>query len=952
MSKVLKTAAIVVGAAALVLTGVGAVIGATALAGLTATLGGITAGALTAASMGLSLGAQLLAKKPKSLPAETTNRLFANLDPQAPRKIVFGRTAMATDIRYQAYTGANQNYLNWIVAAASHAADAVEEVWLDDRMAWSASGGINAGAYDPWFLQIYAKEEGVTGNGFAVDGTWTAASSLTGCAHLWLRFLLTEKNKTTPSPFAQSVPTRVTIVGRGMPVPDVRIPGVDPEDQATWVFGDSGRNPALQMLAYLVGWRIDGQLAVGRGVPIGRIDLDSFITAANLCDEPVTLAVGGTEPRYRCDGVFTEAEGPSEVLGALNASMNAVLRDAGGKLALTVLHNDLAVPVAAFTENDILGEELWKQTAALHETPNVVRGRYVEPGALYQLSDYPEVALDSVDGQDRFDAFDLPLVQSPGQAQRLAKQRLQRLQYPGTYSVTMNARAWQVSLGQVVTVSHAFLGWDAKPFRVAAMGIAIDGRVPMVLAEEHPDIYAWDADETPAVVPGQPTGYDPTLHPWYTSFGAPPNGQLLWDDTFDPAYWILPDEADRVVWADSRSNWAARIGFTADTDVRIVYSTSTDRMPRTFPGKRLYLRITAQPSWSGLVPVEIDVETVELEDGGSTVPVELFVEGEAAFPLTVAIDWLDTAGDFLSRSVIGTLDPADGEVTLNGSAQAPGWGLATVSIGYPDTGSGSGWWTVFEPWLAEYEPTADVTVNVPNVPETVILCDVAGVPKAGQVDPRYVAFRLLKGELDVTAAAEWARTLTYGALNSTIETLGDANPGRLNIYYFEASSILEIAATFEGRVYTVEHKVTMQKDGAPSSGGGGSGTAGSAYGAVNGIVYGTTKFAIGDELEVTVGSGGTVSLSASYEFSSDQYTGTQTCSVQWYKWNGSAYVAFGSPAGPSSNYVAIGGVPGQGSKTDGDTGLTPGAVEKYRLYGAAGGFYTVYFAGDLAAVSS
>jgi hypothetical protein len=50
--------------------------------------------------------------------------------------------------------------------------------------------------------------------------------------------------------------------------------------------------------------------------------------------------------------------------------MNAVLRDAGGKLALSVLHNDLATPAAPFGQvcvrrDDVLGELQWDQTPDL-----------------------------------------------------------------------------------------------------------------------------------------------------------------------------------------------------------------------------------------------------------------------------------------------------------------------------------------------------------------------------------------------------------------------------------------------------------------------------------------------------------------------------------------------------------------------------------------------------------
>ncbi|WP_407815396.1 hypothetical protein, partial [Staphylococcus aureus] len=78
------------------------------------------------------------------------------------------------------------------------------------------------------------------------------------------------------------------------------------DDQTTWAWdANACRNPALALLFFLLGWRIQNpstgawKLAINKGIPAARIDLASFITAANLCDEPVTRADGTTEPRYR-----------------------------------------------------------------------------------------------------------------------------------------------------------------------------------------------------------------------------------------------------------------------------------------------------------------------------------------------------------------------------------------------------------------------------------------------------------------------------------------------------------------------------------------------------------------------------------------------------------------------------------------------------------------------------
>lgn len=539
MGKVLKIGLAIAGIAVAFVPGVGpaltgaiygltgGAIGATAATVLaigqavTATVGilGVTT-ALGLASKALGLGP----KAPK-VNRDTEGRLHATVEPSAPRKLIFGRTALATDIRYQAFTGTDKEYYWQVVCNASHYAEQ-EELWLDDKQAWTASGGVTS-TY-AGYLTVTAINEGNSGNVQSIDSQWgpSANTRLTGCAYLVIRYKLTGNSKKVESPFAQSVPTRMTVIGKGLRVYDPRrdstVGGsgsMRANDQTTWAYSaggvDIGRNPALQMLTWLLGWKINGKLAVGRGVKPNRIDFDSFMAAANLCEESVALAAGGTEPRYCCDGIFAEDEDGGSILTAFSAAMNGVLRDNGGKLALSVLHNDLATPIMSLSDDDVMGPFDWQQTQPLEHHRNIVRGRYTDPSAnsLYQLVDYPQISIASPDGLDRILTLDLPGVQSPAQAQRLAKSALQRLQYGGVLTVPINARGWALLVGDVVEWTLTPLGFTNKLFRLVERTIRFDGISECVFAEEHADIYAWDAEESPPVVPAAPINYDWQKHP-------------------------------------------------------------------------------------------------------------------------------------------------------------------------------------------------------------------------------------------------------------------------------------------------------------------------------------------------------------------------------------------------------------------------------------------------------
>ena len=484
----------------------------------------------TLLGIGLSLASVVISsalrKKPK-VSQETTNRLHSTIDPATARKIVLGRTAMATDVRYHAYTGTNQEYYEQILCVASHKVEAIEEIWFDTELAWTSAGG--AQGRFAGYLTVVARLEGSSSNTVTIDSNWGTSQRLTGCAYLHLKFKLTGNTKKAESPFSQSVPTRVTVRGKGAMVPDPRLStsaggsgSQSMTSQSTWLYttaADSGRNPACQLLFYLLGWKIGTKLALGLGMPSTRIDFASFITAANICDESVAKSGGGTEPRYRSDGIFSEDDDPETVLTSILQSMNGELTDENGKIALRIDYNDLASPVVALTEADIIDGDDWRPTDADQDV-NVVRGKFTDPsdGALYQLVDYPQVTLTgsdygSPDGIQRIEAFDLPMVQSFAQAQRLAKLRLQRKQYPGIFTARFNMRAWAASYGRPVTLSHASLGFSAKKFRVVGQKLRVDGTVELTLREHETAQYSWSAEEAAVATPAPPTAYNPLNSP-------------------------------------------------------------------------------------------------------------------------------------------------------------------------------------------------------------------------------------------------------------------------------------------------------------------------------------------------------------------------------------------------------------------------------------------------------
>ena len=517
MAKVLKTIAMVAAIGALVVAS-----GGIALFGAAAgtTLFGISAATLTLVSLGAGIAATLLTPSPK-IPPSQLSRLNVGLDPTTPRKAVFGTTAMPLDIRYHESSGTNQEYVDYIIAVAAHKVTSIDEIWFEEKQAWTASGGVT-GTYSG-YLTVTTRTEGTSGNYISINGgaKWGSSRRMTGCAYVYLRIKRTGATTASESPLVNGLPSRVTIVGNGAllydPRKDSTVAGGSgthrATDQATWgvyTAADDTDNPALQLLWWLLGWKINNKLSVGCGVPYTRIDIPSFITAANICDENVTLAIGGTQKRYRTSGTASDADDRMQIINNFLLSMNGTLRDNGGKLKLTIMKNDLAEYTLQLDETSMLGDFDWQQTGGLTQNYNIARGRYVDPSnnSLYQMVDYPEVGFASPDGVERVLSVDLAYVEDGRRAQRIAKQVLQRNQYRGVFSTVFNAKALGCEVGDIVLLSLGALGFVSKPFRVISQEIRFDGQVPLALIEENAAIYAWDTSDVAPVTATAATIYN------------------------------------------------------------------------------------------------------------------------------------------------------------------------------------------------------------------------------------------------------------------------------------------------------------------------------------------------------------------------------------------------------------------------------------------------------------
>lgn len=640
----------------------------------------ITSGAILAMGVTMALSTVAMAAFAPKAPKTQISRLNVSLDPSTPRKAVFGTTAMPLDLRYHESSGTNQEYVDYIICVAAHKVKSIDEIWFEEKLAWSASGGVSS-TYSG-YLTVTTRTEGTSANYIDINGggKWGSTRRLTGCAYLHLRIKRTGNTKTAESPLVGGLPSRVTVIGDGAALYDPRkdstVPGGSGShratDQSTWgsyTDADDTDNPALQLLWWLLGWKINGKLSVGAGVPYTRIDMESFITAANICDESVTLATGGTQKRYRTSGTASDADDRMDIINNFLMSMNATLRDSGGKLTLTVMKNDLADYTLQLNEADMLGEFDWQQTRGLTENYNIARGRFIDPSqnSLYQLVDYPEVGFASPDGVERVMSIDLYYVEDGRRAQRIAKQILQRNQYRGMLSAVFNAKALGCQVGDVVLLSLEALGWSGKPFRVVSQEIRFDGQVPLALVEENAAIYAWDRDDVAPVTPTAPTVYNPLNSPFILGIdvaGTTADWSGIIDDNGDKP----EDNADVTANAVPSLDQVAPVAFAAD----YLGVLSAGQLPKNIGvvRRRGGTNVSSSTTWSIVSQAGITGGTVTISsDGVVTIPAGVTIGATSRVEVRSVRDGT-TLDAVIGVSRVDALPPATGSgggTTVNDS---------------------------------------------------------------------------------------------------------------------------------------------------------------------------------------------------------------------------------------------------------------------------------------------
>lgn len=438
-------------------------------------------------------------------PDATVGRQFSVRRQGGSGQIVYGRARVGSDITYlETDLEDGGQFLYGALTYAAHRVKQIEKVFFNDVEVTYPNSPPSGIANGDWTNATYLSQESKGADDQAANSamvffadalvnlTWSLNHRQRGFAHaiMWWFY-----NKVFYPEGFPSVSLEVS--GKD----DIYDPRLDPNwdtspDPTNASYQAHTSNSALIAADFITNTRW------GLSVPWSKVDLAVLRSSADTCDEDVSLASGGTEKRYECNGVLRTSARPRDNFAAIKATLGNDCFPVDG--VWKILVGEWSTPVITLTENDIIGRGLLNAKRSRRDTYNGVKGTYVNENG--KTVDFPAVKnstyLAEDDGLENLHDLHFQMVKSAAQCQRLGKIILEDGRQPLIYEDEFKSKALIAHAGDNIQLDHAKLGWSGKYFRIVRQSDEIStsnpprDRVSMMLKETDPSIYTWSAEET------------------------------------------------------------------------------------------------------------------------------------------------------------------------------------------------------------------------------------------------------------------------------------------------------------------------------------------------------------------------------------------------------------------------------------------------------------------------
>jgi hypothetical protein len=337
--------------------------------------------------------------------------------------------------------------------------------------------------------------------------SWTSNHRLRGIAYLSFRF---EWN----SDAFGSIPT-INAVVKGKKVYNPNLDGTKTggsgshreDTSSTWEYSD---NPVYQLLDYLRNDRY------GMGIANSYFDSNyaDWQTAGDICDANITPYAGADQiDLIDSHAVIDTSQKVIDNVKKFLTGSRAFLNYSAGEYKITVESSGSAS--ITLTEDNIIGG-IGVSSKNKNERFNRVIVTFINPSKNYQVDEaqFPPVdetglasadqhaTMKTADGGILLEGrFDMPTITSPYQAQEMAEIILRRSRSSLDVTLTADATAMDLVVGDIVNITHATPSFSAKPFRVLSTTINPDSSVALQLTEHQDSYYTFGTQQEVATIP-------------------------------------------------------------------------------------------------------------------------------------------------------------------------------------------------------------------------------------------------------------------------------------------------------------------------------------------------------------------------------------------------------------------------------------------------------------------
>ncbi|MGC5798903.1 hypothetical protein [Sphingomonas sp. NFX23] len=393
----------------------------------------------------------------------------------ADSQIIIGKCrAMSLKMAFFHPVGKTHRYFVWVVAG--HRVKGLTKWYLNDEVvSVNGTGMVTSGKYagNAWLWFERGDHDAVANATFVAEcgGKWTANHRGREVAKVYAKFKMTDD-----------------VVQAGRPVITCEVEGADEiYDPRTDTTGYSN-NAILTFYWWMALPREEG----GFGCHSDEIDWDWVATEAGICDEPVALKNGGTEPRYTLDGYMQTGVDPSSIRGILVDNMAGRFTYSGG---LMLARSGYWVPVShTISEDDLTDAVAYDLLLPGDQRVTEISASWNDPDKLYVADELPARSIPSDDVAQG--SLDLPFVKSRTRGQRIQKIRLLQGAAERSLSVPLNINGLGIApMDTVMLGTSRYASLANMAFTVSNWAISQDYGVPIGLREENEDMYAWSIND-------------------------------------------------------------------------------------------------------------------------------------------------------------------------------------------------------------------------------------------------------------------------------------------------------------------------------------------------------------------------------------------------------------------------------------------------------------------------